>query len=72
MAATPTIAAAQRAAPTAPVAAVAPIGESVDGDNEAFGRGGFILPLIVIVVVILGIIVATDDNDDDDEQVSPG
>ena len=53
--ATPTIAAAQQAAPAA-TTEVAPAGENVSGSEL---RGGFIIPLIAIVAVILGIIAAT-------------
>jgi glycerol uptake facilitator-like aquaporin len=53
--ATPTIAAAQQAAPVA-AAEVAPAGENVNGSEL---RGGFIIPLIALVAIILGILAAT-------------
>jgi hypothetical protein len=53
--ATPTIAAAQQAAPTA-TSEVAPAGENVNGTEL---RGGFIIPLLALVAVILGIWAAT-------------
>ena len=62
--ATPTMAAASGSA-AASAAAAAPASESVDGDSELFGRGGFIVPLIAIVAIILGILAATNDDDDD-------
>jgi hypothetical protein len=52
---TPTIAAAQRAAPVAS-SEVAPAGENADGSEL---RGGFIIPLLALVAVILGIWAAT-------------
>jgi len=53
MMATPTIAAAQQAAPTTEVA---PAGENVSGSEL---RGGFIIPLIALAAIILGILAAT-------------
>jgi hypothetical protein len=52
--ATPTIAAAQQAAPAS--SEVAPADENVSGSEL---RGGFIIPLIALVAIILGIIAAT-------------
>jgi hypothetical protein len=57
--ATPTIAAAQQAAPA--TTAVAPAGENVGGSEL---RGGFIIPLIALVAIILGILAATHKNHD--------
>ncbi|MDB5693705.1 MAG: hypothetical protein JWO81_2768 [Alphaproteobacteria bacterium] len=57
--ATPTIAAAQQAAPAA--TEVAPAGENVSGSEL---RGGFIIPLIAVVAIILGILAATHKNHD--------
>ena len=51
---TPTLAAAQQAAPVA-TTEVAPAGENVNGSEL---RGGFIIPLIALVAVILGLIAA--------------
>ena len=67
LSATPAIAAANSAAATARVASaeIAPADETVEGDSELFGRGGFIIPLIAIVAIILGILAATNDDDDD-------
>jgi len=67
LSATPAIAAANSAAATARVASaeVAPAAETVEGDSELFGRGGFIIPLIAIVLIALGIYIAVDDNDED-------
>ena len=56
--ATPTIAAAQQAAPTT-TTEVAPAGENASGSEL---RGGFIIPLIALVAVILGIIAATRNH----------
>ncbi|MEA3002036.1 MAG: hypothetical protein QOH81_824 [Sphingomonadales bacterium] len=56
---TPTIAAAQQAAPAA--TEVAPAGENVSGSEL---RGGFIIPLIALVAIILGILAATHKNHD--------
>ena len=57
--ATPTIAAAQQAAPAR--TEVAPAGENVSGSEL---RGGFIIPLIALVAIILGILAATHKNHD--------
>jgi len=67
LSATPAIAAANSSAAAARAASteIAPAGESVDGESEMFGRGGFIIPLLVIIVIALGIYVAIDDEDDD-------
>jgi hypothetical protein len=64
MIATPTMAAAQTAAPAPRVTEVAPATETVDGEQL---RGGFIIPLIALIAIILGLCVATDlcGNDDD-------
>ena len=66
LSATPAIAAANSAAATARVAnaEVAPAAETVEGESELFGRGGFIIPLIAIVLIALGIYIAVDDNGD--------
>jgi hypothetical protein len=56
--ATPTIAAAQQAAPAA-TTEVAPAGENASGSEL---RGGFIIPLIALVAIILGIIAATSHH----------
>lgn len=53
--ATPTIAAAQQAAPVAS-SEVAPAGENVNGSEL---HGGFIIPLLALVAIILGIWAAT-------------
>jgi hypothetical protein len=58
--ATPTIAAAQQAAPA--TTEVAPAGENVNGSEL---RGGFIIPLIALIAIILGIIAATRGNNHD-------
>jgi glycerol uptake facilitator-like aquaporin len=58
--ATPTIAAAQQAAPAS--TEVAPAGENVSGSEL---RGGFIIPLIALVAIILGILAATHNNNND-------
>jgi glycerol uptake facilitator-like aquaporin len=57
--ATPTIAAAQQAAPAS--TEVSPAGENVSGSEL---RGGFIIPLIALVAVILGILAATHSSGD--------
>jgi hypothetical protein len=54
--ATPTIAAAQQAAPTSATSEISPAGDKADGSEL---RGGFIIPLIALVAIILGIIAAT-------------
>ena len=54
--ATPTLAAAQQAAPTSEIS---PAGEKAGGSEL---RGGFIIPLIAIIAIILGIIAATHKN----------
>ena len=59
--ATPTIAAAQQAAPRT-ATEVAPANEKVSDGSEL--RGGFIIPLIAIIAIILGIIAATHKNHD--------
>jgi hypothetical protein len=59
----PTVAAAQSAAPTE----VAPATEQAEGEGL---RGGFILPLVAIVAVIVVIILLTKD-DDDVEPITP-
>lgn len=64
--ATPTIAAAQKAAPA--TTEVAPAGENVSGSEL---RGGFIIPLIALVAIILGIIAATRGNNDNNLPHSP-
>ncbi len=73
LSATPAIAAANQSAAAARAASVevAPADETVEGDSELFGRGGFIIPLLVIVVILLGVYVAVDDNDGE-SPVSPG
>lgn len=56
----PTVAAAQAAAPTQ----LAPAEEAVEGSEL---RGGFIIPLLAIVAIILGILAATGELEGDDE-----
>lgn len=71
LSATPAIAAANSSAAAARAASaeVAPASETVEGESEMFGRGGFIIPLLVVIVVLLGIYVALDD--DENPPVSP-
>jgi hypothetical protein len=57
--ATPTIAAAQQAAPA--TTEVAPAGENAGGSEL---RGGFIIPLIALIAIILGILAATHKGHD--------
>jgi len=57
----PTVAAAQTAAPAA-THEVAPAGENVSGSEL---RGGFIIPLIALIAIILGILAATSGNNND-------
>ena len=66
LSASPAIAAANSAAATARIASaeIAPADETVEGDSELFGRGGFIIPLIAIVLIALGIDIAVDDGGD--------
>lgn len=54
--ASPTIAAAQTAAPAEPAS------ETVQGSEL---RGGFIIPLIALIAIILGILAAIHDDDED-------
>jgi hypothetical protein len=62
---TPAIAAANGSAAAARAASVAaPADETVEGESELFGRGGFIIPLLVIIVIIIGIYIAVDDGED--------
>jgi hypothetical protein len=65
----PTVAAAQTAAPTMAVAAMAQAGEDADDD----GTGGFIIPLIAVVLIALGLCIATEvcGGDKDGPPVSP-
>jgi len=67
LSATPALAQANNSGPLGQAvgAEVAPAGETVEGESEMFGRGGFIIPLIVIIVIALGIYVAIDDEEDD-------
>lgn len=64
---TPTMAAATRSATVAQAAAVAPADETVDGDNELFGRRGFVVPLLAIIAIILGLCAAEVICDRDDD-----
>jgi hypothetical protein len=64
--ATPTMAAAQTAAPTVRTTEVAPANEDVDGNQL---RGGFIIPLIALIAIILGLCVGTDICGGDDEEL---
>ena len=72
LSATPAIAAANSAASTARVASaeIAPAGETVEGDSEMFGRGGFIIPLVAIILIVIGIYIAVDD-DEEGPPISP-
>ena len=72
LSATPAIAAANSSGAAARAASteIAPASETVDGESEMFGRGGFIIPLLVVIVVLLGIYVALDD-DEDGPPISP-
>ena len=72
LSATPAIAAANNSANAARAASVevAPASETVEGDSELFGRGGFIIPLIAIVLIVIGIYIAVDD-DEEGPPVSP-
>lgn len=63
LAVSPTVAAAQSAAP----AEVAPAAESVEGEEL---RGGFILPLAVIVAIVIAVLLLTK-GDEEDMPVSP-
>jgi hypothetical protein len=67
LSATPAIAAANSSAATARAVASAqpaPAAETVEGESEMFGRGGFIIPLLVIITILVGIYIAVDDNGD--------
>lgn len=73
LSATPAIAAANGSAAAARAASVevAPAGETVEGDSELFGRGGFIIPLLAIVLIAIGIYIAFVDDEDEELPVSP-
>jgi hypothetical protein len=66
----PTMAAAQRSAPTSATHEVAPAAETVEGSQL---RGGFIIPLIALIAILLGLCIATDQcgGGDDDLPTSP-
>lgn len=72
LSATPAIAAANGSAAAARAASVevAPAGETVEGESEMFGRGGFIIPLLAIILIIIGIYIAVDD-DEEGPPISP-
>jgi hypothetical protein len=62
----PTMAVAQRSAPTQAVQAIAPADETVDEGSEL--RGGFVIPLVALIAIILGLCAAgvfCGDNDKD-------
>ena len=70
MAAAPTIASAQQAAPKRAAATeVQPAGEQVDG-SDLRGKG-YILPVIIVIGIIAALYLLIDDNDGEAFPVSP-